>query len=311
MRFNPKVSIVIPVYNGSNYMREAIDSALAQTYKNIEVIVINDGSDDNGATRKIAHSYGDRIRYFEKKNGGVSTALNLGIRVMKGDYFSWLSHDDVYLPDKVKYQLEYLSEIDEKICVLSSDFCFIDSESKHLYDYKYRLTDPEKLNYNMIVEGVHGCTLLIPKLCFDKIGSFNEELKTTQDYDLWFKIGGKYRFEHISEVLIKSRIHSEQNTLKYNKTCIYEQNNLYINVLHKMYQTDDMRVNKKIYIADYYDFSDVFFKRRLNRAYIYSIFCIYRINIINKTIFSLVKAHLLIIKHFFKLLFFILYSKIY
>lgn len=62
--FSPKVSIVIPIYNGANYMREAIDSALTQTYSNIEVLVINDGSNDNGETDRIAKSYGNRIRYF-------------------------------------------------------------------------------------------------------------------------------------------------------------------------------------------------------------------------------------------------------
>ena len=67
------VSIVIPVYNGSNYLREAIDSALAQTYSPIEVLVINDGSTDQGATARIAQAYGDRIRYFEKENGGNNT----------------------------------------------------------------------------------------------------------------------------------------------------------------------------------------------------------------------------------------------
>ena len=79
MSIQPKVSIVIPVYNGANYLGEAIDSALEQTYENIEIIVVNDGSTDDGATREIALSYGDRIRYFEKENGGVSSALNLGI----------------------------------------------------------------------------------------------------------------------------------------------------------------------------------------------------------------------------------------
>ena len=83
--FNPLVSIVIPVYNGAEYMREAIDSALAQTYKNIEVIVVNDGSKDN--TDEIARSYGEKIRYFKKENGGVSTALNLAIQNMQGEYF--------------------------------------------------------------------------------------------------------------------------------------------------------------------------------------------------------------------------------
>ena len=100
--FNPLVSIVIPVYNGAEYMREAIDSALAQTYKNIEVIVVNDGSKDN--TDEIARSYGEKIRYFKKENGGVSTALNLAIQNMQGEYFSWLSHDDVYLPEKIERQ---------------------------------------------------------------------------------------------------------------------------------------------------------------------------------------------------------------
>src|SRR4030065_1713637 len=100
MEFNLKVSIVIPVYNGSNYLRGAIDSALAQTYKNIEVIVVNDGSDDGGKTEAIANSYGDKIRYICKKNGGVSTQLNVGILAAGGEFISWLSNDDGYIPDK-------------------------------------------------------------------------------------------------------------------------------------------------------------------------------------------------------------------
>ena len=98
MSNDPLVSIVIPVYNGADYLSECIDSALAQTYSNIEILVINDGSVDDGATEAVAQSYGDRIRYFRKENGGVSSALNLGIQHMRGDYFSWLSHDDRYEP---------------------------------------------------------------------------------------------------------------------------------------------------------------------------------------------------------------------
>ncbi|MEG2831455.1 MAG: glycosyltransferase family A protein, partial [Bacilli bacterium] len=76
MKKNCKVSIVIPVFNGSNYLKEAIDSALAQSYKNIEVIVVNDGSNDEGRTKDIAISYSNKIRYYEKENGGTSSALN-------------------------------------------------------------------------------------------------------------------------------------------------------------------------------------------------------------------------------------------
>ncbi len=93
---NPKVSIVIPVYNGSDFLREAIDSALAQTYRNIEIVVVNDGSQDDGKTEHVALSYGNKIRYFSKPNGGVASALNRAIREMTGEYFSWLSHDDLY-----------------------------------------------------------------------------------------------------------------------------------------------------------------------------------------------------------------------
>src|SRR5690554_326028 len=100
---NPLVSIIIPVYNGENFLKEAIESALNQTYKNIEIIVINDGSTDN--TESIALSFGDKIKYYKKSNGGVSSALNLGIEKMSGEYFSWLSHDDLYHKDKIYEQI--------------------------------------------------------------------------------------------------------------------------------------------------------------------------------------------------------------
>ena len=128
MKKNPKVSIIIPVYNGKNYMKEAIDSALAQTYQNIEIIVVNDGSTDNGATRKIAESYGNKIKYFEKENGGVSTALNLAIEKMSGDYFSWLSHDDRYYKNKIESQIEYLKKYDENT-IIYTDYDLMDENS--------------------------------------------------------------------------------------------------------------------------------------------------------------------------------------
>ncbi len=101
MREDSLVSVVIPVYNGARYLPQAIDSALGQTYPHCEVIVVNDGSEDGGETRKAALAYGDRIRYIEKENGGVASALNCGIQSMNGRYFCWLSHDDLFLPDKV------------------------------------------------------------------------------------------------------------------------------------------------------------------------------------------------------------------
>ena len=109
---NPKVSIIIPCYNGEKYLKNAIDSALSQSYENIEVIVVNDGSEDD--TEKIALEYGKKIRYFKKKNGGVSSALNLGIKEMEGEYFSWLSHDELMAIPDGKYAKLYNSQFADK-----------------------------------------------------------------------------------------------------------------------------------------------------------------------------------------------------
>ena len=122
-QFHPLVSIIIPVYNGANFLAQAIDSALSQTYDNIEILVINDGSTDNGATEQIALSYGNKVRYFNKRNGGVSSALNLGIEKMQGEYFSWLSHDDLYEPEKIKKQIEVLQGLPDhnKTIIMCAD----------------------------------------------------------------------------------------------------------------------------------------------------------------------------------------------
>ena len=109
--YQPKISIVIPAYNASNYLAEAIDCALAQTYPNVEIVVVNDGSRDDGATERVALSYGEKIRYFYKENGGSSSALNMGIANMTGEWFSWLSHDDLYLPNKIKHQMKLLKTL--------------------------------------------------------------------------------------------------------------------------------------------------------------------------------------------------------
>lgn len=213
MDFSPMVSIVIPVYNGASYMREAIDSALAQTYPNTEVIVVNDGSRDGGATERIALEYGDRIRYIPKENGGVSTALNTGIRAMRGQYVSWLSHDDVFVPNKLELQIDRLRGIADKNVVLYGDYDYIDSSGRFLSTFRIDPPAPESMRHWLILSApINGCTALIPKLCFDETGLFDETLRTTQDYDLWFKMAEKYSFIHMPEVLLKSRFHAEQGS---------------------------------------------------------------------------------------------------
>lgn len=216
-KFNPKVSIVIPVYNGSNYLREAIDSAISQTYKNIEIIVINDGSNDDGQTDKICKSYGDKIRYFVKENGGVATALNLGIEKMEGEYFSWLSHDDVYYPEKIEKQIGLLSRSEDKDVVVFSDFCEINESGKITKKIKLNSKVSEYTRVFLALETnsyIHGCSLLIPKKLFSKYDDFDIKRKYTQDYYMWFKLASNVQFLHVGEMLVKSRIHQEQDSFK-------------------------------------------------------------------------------------------------
>lgn len=221
MLSGPKVSIVIPVYNGANYLKEAIDSALAQTYDNYEVIVVNDGSTDNGATEQIALSYGSQIRYFYKENGGVASALNYAIRNMEGSYFSWLSHDDIYLPEKIERQVSITT--DEHYSVIYSDFEAIDADGKHLWTKKEREISSELFRYHILFSHpVDGCAMLIPRKIFDVVGLFDERLKTVQDYDMWYRIAKRFDYVHLPVVLSKIRFHNQQGSVVIKEECIRE-----------------------------------------------------------------------------------------
>jgi len=243
MNNSPLVSIVIPVYNGSDYLAEAIDSALAQTYDNIEVMVINDGSKDNGATRNIALGYGDRIRYFEKENGGVASALNHGLREMKGEYFSWLSHDDVYYENKIEKQINDLI-IYGYPYVLYSDYEIINEYGKNEEFKILPVIESSQFRYWLASEVLlHGCTLLIPRKCFDKAGYFDEDLITTQDYTLWNKFLDYYQFRKTRHVLVKSRRHKSQTSNRMQTKVIEE-----CNVLQKNFF--DSLIKDKFHIGN-------------------------------------------------------------
>ena len=217
--WNPKVSIIIPVYNGANYVNEAIDSALTQTYPYIEVIVVNDGSCDEGETERIALSYGDRIKYIKKQNGGVSSALNEGIRNMTGDYFSWLSHDDVYGPDKIRHQIESLAEFPDKKAVALCAHCFINENSarltkKSLARYADGIHEWQTALRELLKNGSFcGCALLLPKTVFEDCGFFHEGLRFSQDMLMWMEIFlHGYSLVYNANEDVRSRIHGKQVT---------------------------------------------------------------------------------------------------
>lgn len=220
---NPLVSIIIPVYNGSEYMREAIDSALNQTYQNIEVLVINDGSRDDGKTDAVAREYGDRIRYFHKENGGVSTALNTGIREMRGEFFSWLSHDDVYRPEKVETQVndvlklqsegEDVSRILFYCCgsLMNAEGTVI-READDVYSAgKYSGIEALEMLFHGGAPG--GCGFLIPRKMFETVGVFQEDMRYMQDVFMWVQAYFAGYSLYVNEKkLVMTRIHNKQTS---------------------------------------------------------------------------------------------------
>jgi glycosyltransferase involved in cell wall biosynthesis len=251
--YNPLVTIVIPVFNGGDYLKSAIDSALGQEYGNIEVIVVNDGSIDN--TDEIARSYGIRIRYFSKENGGVATALNLAIKKASGDYISWLSHDDCYLPKKISRQIEEIKKLENRaMTILFSSgevYNVIDNKEEYRGNLDLEISTSRQLTKMESLEllfssQIHGCTLLIPKAAFETVGFFDETLFTTQDYHLWFKfIKAGYSFYYLPETLISTRHHEKQVTFQKWEVAINEQLKLW-KFADNLFQVDMQSANKEM-----------------------------------------------------------------
>lgn len=229
MKNEPLISIVIPVYNGSNYVKEAIQSCLDQTYKNIEVIVVNDGSKDDGKTAATVSEFGNKVHYFEKQNGGVASALNVAISHAKGQFVSWLSHDDLYDQNKILRQIEKYNKTHDPLAIIYSDFLVIDDGGSIVNYQPCPRVPPEKFRVALLMGSfLHGCSLLIPKEVFLDFGLFDEKLKTTQDYKFWFEISMKYKFYGVEEYLVHSRWHSEQGVNKTKSLHIEECNRLYL-----------------------------------------------------------------------------------
>ena len=207
------VSVVIPVYNSEKYLEECLDSILNQTYENIEIIAIDDGSEDSSLD--ILKKYSDKIHIFSQENQGLASSLNLGISKLKGSWLKWFSPDDVMYP----YTIETL--VDEtkkhsKDTILYSNWNIIDDagsilrefqESSYnelsVFQYNVRLLDGQQINVN---------TTLIPTHLFERCKIRDLDDPVAIDYDFFLRSALLYgtKFFSISKPLIKYRIHTNQ-----------------------------------------------------------------------------------------------------
>ena len=207
-----KVSIVIPVYNSEMFLKESMDSILNQSYKNIEVIVVNDGSTDN--SQQILEQYCDKITIINQKNSGLASALITGIKKSSGKWFKWFSPDDVMFYNAIETLVDEAEKYSDTI--IYSDWEVIDEKNNRLrsfqesnynelsdFEYNIRLLDGQLINVN---------TALIPSSLFQK--NFIRDLAdhVAIDYDFFLRSALLHdtKFYLISKPLIKYRIHSNQ-----------------------------------------------------------------------------------------------------
>lgn len=208
MKEQPLVSVIIPAYNAEKYIKEAIESVLNQTYKNIELIVVDDGSTDNTAEIVKKYLNDPRVKYIYQENKGLAGARNTGIKKAKGDYIAFLDADDFYLPEKIEKEVKFLKEHPEFDIVYCNMEHFYDGKSKILFQHRgpfYSGNVFEKLLNKFFGQAD---TLLIPKKILDKIGLFDEKMRYSEDWDLLLRISwAGFKFGFIKEPLLRIRIH--------------------------------------------------------------------------------------------------------
>jgi glycosyltransferase involved in cell wall biosynthesis len=210
-----KISVIIPTYNYGEFICDSIESVINQTYKDFEIIVVDDGSTDN--TPEVVKKYKDRVSYIYKENEGPSSARNYGIKNAKGEYLCFLDSDDIFLPEKLELQAKYMEDHrDDNIGLIYSDYYCVSRKLK-IIDYYESIgfsSQIEAIKYLFNYNYINTSTVMIPKTCIDRIGIFNEKYRYLEDYDLWLRLGCNYKFLYINEPLVKTRSHYKNHRNK-------------------------------------------------------------------------------------------------
>jgi glycosyltransferase involved in cell wall biosynthesis len=198
------VSIIIPNYNYSQYLQEAIDSALNQTYHPVEVIVVDDGSTDHSKT--VIQQCGDRIQSVFHENRGLPSARNSGIAIATGDYFLFLDADDILFPDAVSQLLNAFAEMPECGIIFGySERVNADGQTLSLHQNEARCFVYEEFvcnNFILVPEA------LVKRKVLQTVGVFNPRFLQGEDYDLWIRASKRFTIRHIEQPIAKIRTHA-------------------------------------------------------------------------------------------------------
>jgi len=206
------ISVVMSVHNGAQYLREAVESILNQTFTDFEFIIINDGSTDR--TREILESYCDeRIILIHQNNSGLTKALNIGIARARGRYIARQDSDDVSESDRLHNQIEYLRAHPET-AVLGTAVTFIGPAGQTLGISRHPL-DHDAITRELKVRNCfwHGSIMFL-KSAFDAVGGYSEIFTATQDYDLWLRLSERHRVANLPIPLYRYRFNPNAVTFR-------------------------------------------------------------------------------------------------
>jgi glycosyltransferase involved in cell wall biosynthesis len=211
MDHSPKVTVIIPCYNRGKYIAETIESVLNQTYPNVEVVVVDDGSTDD--SREVLEQYSDRIRVLEhpgRVNRGQSAALNLGILSSESEYVAFLDSDDLFVPEKIEKQVRFL-EGNPQFGLVYANGHAINENGKVIFRF-YDKSHKEESDPNRVLLD---CYFLLPnnallrRKVLDKAGLFDESLRSAQDHDMAIRVTEVTKIAYLDECLFKYRRHCE------------------------------------------------------------------------------------------------------
>lgn len=201
------VSVIIPTYNAGNHLPATIDSVLGQTAKDIEVIVIDDGSTDN--TKEIIKPYLNRINYIYQQNRGPSSARNRGISCVKGDYIAFLDADEIWIREKLEIQLNFLGENPEYAMVYT-DLLRVDKKKNLTFPFlKGRIAAKSGYIFKELITNnfIPTTTVVAKRECFDRVGLFDESLRSVEDRDMWLRIAQEYKIGFIETPTVIAEVH--------------------------------------------------------------------------------------------------------
>ena len=203
---HPCVSVILPVYNGERYIRQSIESILAQTYQDFELLVIDDGSTDG--TAGIVKAYENRLRYIRQPNSGASHARNQGIRLSQGKHVAFQDADDLWEPEKLAIQVNFLDRHPD-VGLVHCDCEIIDEEGHTIFRSKH--SEREEGYWRLFQQGhaVGMYSVMLRRELLDKTGLFDEEFPKAglEDVDFWARLGKITLFHCLPTVLVKHRFH--------------------------------------------------------------------------------------------------------